>query len=129
MYCKICKKDKPKLRGCICNQCRYLTEKECDPIGLAFRRLKAHAKQRGHFNMKIIEASELIIRNIFTYEMKVIDRESLTVLEKYSKLTYKVESNNTFEKSIIQFEENQQVIFLRNDTNLRHHPQTKPIEF
>jgi len=52
MYCKICKKDKPKLRGCVCNQCRYLTEKERDPIGLAFRRLKAHAKQRGkEFNL------------------------------------------------------------------------------
>jgi len=79
--------------------------------------------------MKIIEASELIIRDVFTYELKVIGREAFTVLEKYSKLTYKVEGNNTFEKSIIQFEENQQVIFLRNDTNLRHTPKTQSIEF
>lgn len=47
MKCIICNK-KEKIKGSsYCSQCKYKKEIERDKIGLAYRRLKAHAKFRG----------------------------------------------------------------------------------
>jgi len=47
MICKKCNKNESAKGKSICHQCKYLREKMHDPIGLAYRRLKSHAKQRG----------------------------------------------------------------------------------
>lgn len=67
MICKSC--------GCVivekkstCNHCRYIREKQRDPIGMAYRRLKSHAKQRGkYFSITKEEFERFCIETEYTF--------------------------------------------------------------
>ena len=62
--CKKCNDVFYSKKGCYCNKCKYLIEKENDPIGLSYRRLKSHAKQRGkEFSLTKDEFSQFCIKS------------------------------------------------------------------
>lgn len=62
--CKRCNDVFHSKKGCYCNRCKYINEIERDPIGVAYRRLKSHAKQRGkEFSLTKEQFQEFCIKS------------------------------------------------------------------
>ena len=80
--------------------------------------------------MKIINATELQVLDIFCFELKILDREAFLVLDKINDLTFKIESRKTNEILILQFEKVKQLIYLKNHgRNLQAKTKIEPIQF
>lgn len=73
--CTKCNVNERQKRSSMCNHCRYLHEKETDPIGQAYRRLKSHAKQRGkEFTITKEEFSQFCVKSEYL-QRKGIQKE------------------------------------------------------
>ena len=72
MKCRNCNNEALKGRT-ICQKCKYLREKEIDPVRLSFRRLRNHAKERGkEFDLSFDEFKK------FCYETEYISRKGIS---------------------------------------------------
>jgi len=77
--CKICHVNEASRHRTMCSQCRYLHEKQLDLIGVAYRRLKSHAKSRNkEFSLTKEQFSEFCIKSEYAIR-KGISKDSLHI--------------------------------------------------
>ena len=77
--CKICHVNEASRHRTICCSCRYLHEKQNDPIGVAYRRLKSHAKKRGkQFSLTKFQFAEFCIKSEYSVK-KGLYKDSLHI--------------------------------------------------
>ena len=80
--------------------------------------------------MKVINATELQVLDIFCFELKILDREAYIVLDKINDLTFEVESRKTSKIFTFEFGINEKIIYLKNHgRNLQAKTKIEPIQF